>query len=80
MCDHVLIISHGKLAASATPENLSHYMKNSDMMELQIRGSREACERAKELLKKVKGLEIRTPAASLEDVFLADRIRREGKY
>lgn len=70
VCDHVLIISHGKLAASDTPENLSHYMKNSDMMELQIRGSREACERAKELLKKVKGLEIRTPAASLEDVFL----------
>ena len=45
-------------------------MKNSDMMELQIRGSREACEKARELLKKVKGLEIKTAAASLEDVFL----------
>lgn len=70
VCDHVLIISHGKLAASDTPENLSRYMKNSDITELQIRGSREACEQAKELLKKVKGLEIRTPVASLEDVFL----------
>lgn len=70
VCDHVMIISHGKLAASDTPENLSHYLKNSDMMELQIRGSRESCEQARELLKKIKGLEIRTSTASLEDVFL----------
>lgn len=70
ICDHVMIISHGKLVASDTPENLGHYMKNSDMMELQIHGSREACEKARELLKKVKGLEIKTAAASLEDVFL----------
>ena len=70
ICDHVMIISHGKLVASDTPENLGHYMKNSDMMELQIRGSREACEKARELLKKVKGLVIKTAAASLEDVFL----------
>ena len=70
ICDHVMIISHGKLVASDTPENMGHYMKNSDMMELQIRGSREACEKARELVKKVKGLEIKTAAASLEDVFL----------
>ena len=70
ICDHVMIISHGKLAASATPENLSHYMKNSDVCELKIRGSREACDQARELLKRVKGLEITASAASLEDVFL----------
>lgn len=70
VCDHVMIISHGKLVASDTPENLGHYMKHSDMMELQIRGNREACERARELLEKVKGLEIKTSTASLEDVFL----------
>lgn len=70
ICDHVMIISHGKLAASDTPENLGRYMKNSDIMELQIRGSREACDRARELLKKIKGLEIKAAAASLEDVFL----------
>ena len=70
ICDHVMIISHGKLAASDTPENLSHYMKNSDVGELKIRGSREACDQARELLKKVKGLEITASAASLEDVFL----------
>ncbi|HIT65867.1 MAG TPA: ABC transporter ATP-binding protein [Candidatus Merdisoma merdipullorum] len=70
ICDHVMIISHGKLVASDTPENLGCYMKNSDIMELQIRGSREACDRARELLKKIKGLEIKAAAASLEDVFL----------
>ncbi len=70
ICDHVMIISHGKLVASDTPENLGRYMKNSDIMELQIRGSREACDRARELLKKIKGLEIKAAAASLEDVFL----------
>ena len=70
ICDHVMIISHGKLAASDTPENLSHYMKNSDVCELKLRGSREACDQARELLKKVKGLEITASAASLEDVFL----------
>lgn len=70
ICDHVMIISHGKLAASDTPENLCHYMKNSDVCELKIRGSREACDQARELLKRVKGLEITASAASLEDVFL----------
>ena len=70
ICDHVMIISHGKLVASDTPENLSHYMKNSDVCELKIRGSREACDQARELLKRVKGLEITASAASLEDVFL----------
>ena len=70
ICDHVMIISHGKLAASDTPENLSHYMKNSNVCELKIRGSREACDQARELLKRVKGLEITASAASLEDVFL----------
>ena len=70
ICDHVMIISRGKLAASDTPENLSHYMKNSDVCELKIRGSREACDQARELLKRVKGLEITASVASLEDVFL----------
>ena len=71
ICDHVMIISHGKLVASDTPEKLGQYMKSSDVMELRIRGSAEACEKAKRLLEKaIKGLEIQTTAASLEEVFL----------
>ncbi len=70
ICDHVLIISNGKLVASDTPENLGSYMKHTDAMELQVRGSKEACEPAIELLKQVKGLEVKTTTATLEDVFL----------
>ncbi len=70
VCDHVLIISHGKLVASDTPENLSSYRRHSDACELKVRGSRAACEKAMELLKQVKGLEVKTTTASLEDVFL----------
>ena len=71
ICDHVMIISHGKLVASDTPEKLGQYMKSSDVMELRIRGSPEACEKAKRLLEKaIKGLEIQTTTASLEEVFL----------
>ena len=70
ICDHVLIISNGKLVASDTPENLGSYMKHTDAMELQVRGSKEACEQAIELLKQVKGLEVKTTTATLEDVFL----------
>lgn len=70
ICDHVMIISHGRLVASDTPEGLSKYMKDSDITELRVRGSREACARAEELLKKVKGLEVTASTASLEDVFL----------
>ena len=71
ICDHVMIISNGKLVASDTPEKLGQYMKSSDVMELRIRGSAEACEKAKQLLEKaIKGLEIQTTTASLEEVFL----------
>ncbi len=71
ICDHVMIISHGKLVASDTPEKLGQYMKSSDVMELRIRGSAEACEKAKRLLEKaIKGLEIQTTTVSLEEVFL----------
>lgn len=70
VCDHVMIISHGKLAASDTPERLGSYMKHSDVMELQVRGTAQACEKAMKLLQKVDGLEVRTTTASLEDIFL----------
>ena len=44
ICDHVLIISNGKLVASDTPENLGSYMKHTDAMELQVRGSKATLE------------------------------------
>ncbi len=38
ICDHIMIISHGKLVASDTPENLKHLMKGSESLELTVEG------------------------------------------
>lgn len=38
VCDYILIIAHGKLVASDTPENLSKLMLGSNEIELTIRG------------------------------------------
>lgn len=36
ICDHIMIISHGSLVASDTPENLMHLMKGSKALELTV--------------------------------------------
>lgn len=41
VCDHIMIISHGKLVASDSPENLQRLMGGSSELELNIRGSEE---------------------------------------
>ncbi len=40
VCDHVLIIAHGKLVASDTPENLSKFMLGSNILELTVKGNK----------------------------------------
>lgn len=45
VCDHILIISHGKLAASDTAENLLRQMDSSNKLDLIIKGEREAIEK-----------------------------------
>ena len=41
VCDHIMIISHGKLVASDSPENLQRLMGGSSELELNIRGGEE---------------------------------------
>lgn len=41
VCDHIMIISHGKLAASDTPENLMKMMDSGHTLELLVKGSEE---------------------------------------
>ncbi len=41
VCDHILIISHGKLVASDTAENLLRQMDSSNKLDLTIQGDRE---------------------------------------
>lgn len=69
ICDHVLILSHGKLMASDTPENLAKKLTGEGPQELTIKGTAEEIEKAMELLKGLN-LEIHQTTASLEDVFL----------
>lgn len=40
VCDYVLIISHGRLAASDTPEDLSKTLVGSNTLELTVKGER----------------------------------------
>ncbi|KIR03325.1 ABC-type multidrug transport system, ATPase component [Lachnospiraceae bacterium TWA4] len=44
ICDHVMIISHGKLVASDTPENLLALMKKEKTLNLTVKGSKESIE------------------------------------
>ncbi|MCC8102781.1 MAG: ABC transporter ATP-binding protein [Clostridiales bacterium] len=37
ICDHIMIIAHGKLVASDTPENLTSLMRGSGSLELTVR-------------------------------------------
>lgn len=40
VCDYVMIISHGKLVASDTPDNLSKRLEGSNTLELTVKGER----------------------------------------
>lgn len=40
VCDYVMIIAHGKLVASDTPDNLSKLMLGSNVLELTVKGNR----------------------------------------
>ena len=46
VCDYILILSHGKLAASGTPEQLEELARGSDTLELVVRGDQNTVERA----------------------------------
>lgn len=39
VCDHILIISHGRLVASDTPENLEHMMNRDNTLEMEVKGT-----------------------------------------
>lgn len=41
VCDHIMIIAHGKLVASDSPENLQKMMEASSELKLSVRGSKE---------------------------------------
>jgi ABC-2 type transport system ATP-binding protein len=57
VCDYVMIISHGKMVASDTPDNLSRLAENSNALSLQVKGEEAAISR---IIRSVGGSDIRS--------------------
>ena len=51
VCDHIMIIAHGRLAASDTPENLSRLMSGDNVLSMQLCGTEDAGRAAEKELK-----------------------------
>lgn len=64
VCDHILIISHGKLVASGSPEELQERMRGTSEQIVTVLGERE---QAEEILKKFNAVEHFTFEAGEEE-------------
>ncbi len=58
ICDHIMIISHGKLVASDTPENLENLMSGQNTLQLSIKGDKEKVQKVLRSIKGVGALEL----------------------
>lgn len=54
VCDYVMIIDHGRLVASDTPDNLSKLMIGSNTMELTVKGTEAEIRNAMDLVEQVE--------------------------
>lgn len=75
ICDHIMIIAHGKLVASDTPENLMGLMQGTGALELTVRGDESA---VRALIHAVSGIVSCDLAASDEEGAYDLTIRTEG--
>ncbi|MBO5282541.1 MAG: ATP-binding cassette domain-containing protein, partial [Lachnospiraceae bacterium] len=57
VCDHIMIISHGKLVASDSPEGLQRLMSGSGRLKLTVKGSYEALQEAVKELPGIQEME-----------------------
>jgi ABC-2 type transport system ATP-binding protein len=64
ICDHIMIIAHGQLVASDTPEQLMKLMTGSASLELTVKASEGQIRR---ILSQVQGLELLSIHASEEE-------------
>ena len=64
ICDHIMIIAHGQLVASDSPEGLQKLMKGAMELELTVKGEYEALEQT---LNKIPGVESLERMASPEN-------------
>ena len=58
VCDYVLIVSHGRLVASDTPDNLSRLAEGSNTLNMLIKGEKELIENGLKKIDKIKETEL----------------------
>lgn len=58
VCDYVLIISHGKLVASDTPDNLERLAAGSNSLLMKVKGEKDTIRKALEKIEGVTGVEM----------------------
>ncbi len=63
VCDHIMIISHGKLVASDSPEGLQKLMSGAGELKLTVKGSYEALQEAVAQMAGIQGMEQQTVAS-----------------
>ncbi len=75
MCDHVMIISHGRLVASDSPEGLQRLMSGTGELKLTVKGSFEVLREAVDGMTGIQDLEQQSGAP---EGCCNVRIRTEG--
>lgn len=63
VCDHIMIISHGKLVASDSPEGLRKLMSGGQELKLTVKGSYEMLQKAVTDMKGIADMELQDGAA-----------------
>lgn len=58
VCDYVLIISHGKLVASDTPDNLERLAAGSNSLLMKVKGEKDTIRKDLETIEGVNGVEM----------------------
>ena len=67
ICDYVLIISHGKLVASDTPENLGKLAAGSNNLNLLVKGQKDVIRAALEGIEDVKEVSVKKDTKNTEE-------------
>ncbi len=58
VCDHIFIISKGKLVASDSTENLGNLMQQSQKLRMEVKGEKEQIEAAMQAIEQINAFEI----------------------
>ena len=75
VCDHILIISNGKLAASGSPQELQEMMRTTTELEITVLGTKDNAEK---ILQRIDGIESYEAEPVEEEDTVMIRVRTAG--